>query len=150
MTPPRHGERSEATQGQARGRLGCFASLAMTAVLGLAAAPALAADAARGRAIVADRTRGLCLLCHAAPMPEERFQGDLAPTLAGAGSRWSADELRLRLLDARRFNPDTIMPPYGPAEGLARVATAWRGRTLLAGDDIDDVVAYLVTLKEAP
>src|SRR4051794_11972758 len=79
-------------------------------------------DPARGRAIVANRTVGLCLLCHSAPIPEERFQGTLAPTLAGAGSRSTPGQLRLRVVDAARLNPDTIMPPYYRAGGLDRVA----------------------------
>ncbi|MCU0965357.1 MAG: sulfur oxidation c-type cytochrome SoxX [Burkholderiaceae bacterium] len=79
----------------------------------LAATPG---DAVRGRAIVASRQTGLCLLCHSAPIAEERFQGNLATDLAGAGSRWSEAQLRLRLVDARRLNPDSIMPAYYRAD----------------------------------
>lgn len=107
-------------------------------------------DAARGRAIVADRTQGLCLLCHSGPIPEERFQGNLAPSLAGAGSRSSEAELRLRLVDSRRLNPDTIMPAYGKVDGFTRVGAAFRDRSILTPADIEDVVAYLMTLKEEP
>src|SRR5262245_27271238 len=81
-----------------------------------------AGDAARGRAIVANRTVGLCLLCHSGPIPEERFQGNLAPSLAGAGSRSTPAQLRLRIVDAARLNPDTIMPSYFGVDGLSRVA----------------------------
>jgi L-cysteine S-thiosulfotransferase len=105
-------------------------------------------DAARGRAIVASRSTGLCLLCHSAPMPEERFQGDLATDLAGAGSRWSAAQLRLRLVDARRLNPASIMPAYYRADGLQRVGPAWQGRTVLSAQQVEDVVAYLRTLRD--
>ncbi|WP_291296296.1 sulfur oxidation c-type cytochrome SoxX [Elioraea sp.] len=105
-------------------------------------------DAARGRAIVADRQRGLCLLCHAGPFPEERFQGNLAPSLAGAGSRLSEGQLRLRIVDSARVNPDTIMPPYHRTEGLSAVGAAWRGRPVLTAGEVEDVVAFLVTLKE--
>lgn len=105
-------------------------------------------DPARGRAIVADRSRGLCLLCHAAPIPEARFQGDLAPDLAGTGARWSVGQLRLRVADARRLNPETIMPPALSTDGLARVGAAWQGRTLLEPGEVEDVVAYLATLRE--
>jgi L-cysteine S-thiosulfotransferase len=105
-------------------------------------------DPARGRAIVANRTVGLCLLCHSGPIPEERFQGNLAPSLAGAGARWSEGQLRLRLVDAARLNPDTIMPPYYRLDHLQRVAKTFAGKTLFTAEQVEDVVAYLVTLKE--
>jgi L-cysteine S-thiosulfotransferase len=105
-------------------------------------------DAARGRAIVANRHVGLCLLCHSGPFPEERLQGDMAPDLKGAGSRWSEGELRLRIVDARRLNPLTIMPPYYRVDGLQRVAPAYRGKPVLTAEQIEDVVAYLMTLRE--
>jgi len=105
-------------------------------------------DAARGRAIVASRTVGLCLLCHSGPIPEERFQGNLAPGLTGAGSRSTPGQLRLRLVDAARLNPDTIMPPYYRVDGLARVARNFQGKTILTAQQIEDVVAYLATLRD--
>ena len=105
-------------------------------------------DAVRGRAIVANRSVGLCLLCHSGPIAEERFQGNLAPNLAGAGSRWSVAQLRLRIVDASRLNPDTIMPPYYRTTDLARVARPFEGKTILTAEQIEDVVAYLATLKE--
>ena len=104
-------------------------------------------DPARGRAIVASRQLGLCLLCHSGPFPEERFQGDLAPDLSGAGSRLSQRELRQRLVDSRAINPDTIMPSYQRTETLTRIAPAFRGKTVLTAEQIEDIVAYLVTLK---
>jgi sulfur-oxidizing protein SoxX len=106
-----------------------------------------AGDATRGREIVASRQTGLCLLCHPGPIPEDRFQGNLAPDLAGAGARWSAGQLRLRIADARVLNPQTIMPAYHRTEGLQRVGPAWRGKTLLSAQQVEDVVAYLLTLK---
>jgi sulfur-oxidizing protein SoxX len=105
-------------------------------------------DPARGRAIVASRQVGLCLLCHRGPVPEERFQGDLAPDLRGAGKRWSEGQLRLRIVDPGRMNPATIMPAYHRTEGLVRVAPAWRGKTILSAEQIEDVVAYLITLTD--
>jgi sulfur-oxidizing protein SoxX len=105
-------------------------------------------DAARGRAIVANRSVGLCLLCHSGPIPEERFQGTLAPSLAGAGARWSVGQLRLRIADGARLNPDTIMPPYYRPAGLQRVAKTFEGKTILTAEQVEDVVAYLATLKE--
>ncbi|MBU8873872.1 sulfur oxidation c-type cytochrome SoxX [Reyranella sp. MMS21-HV4-11] len=105
-------------------------------------------DAARGRAIVANRSTGLCLLCHSGPIAEERFQGDIAPSLAGAGSRWSEGQLRLRIVDGARLNADTIMPAYYRTDGLQRVARNFEGKTILSAGQVEDVVAYLVTLKD--
>jgi len=105
-------------------------------------------DPARGRAIVLDRRRGACLLCHTGPFPEEPFQGTLAPDLSGAGSRWSEGELRLRLVDATRLNPETIMPPYYRVDQLTRVGAAWRGKPILTAQEIEDVVAFLATLHD--
>ena len=105
-------------------------------------------DAARGSLIVASRQTGLCLLCHTGPIPEERFQGNLAPSLAGAGARWSAGQLRLRLVDAQRLNPQSIMPAYYRVDGLTRVGAAWQGKPILEAQQIEDVLAFLQTLKD--
>jgi sulfur-oxidizing protein SoxX len=105
-------------------------------------------DPVRGRAIVANRQVGLCLLCHSAPIPEERFQGNLAPDLRGSGRRWTEGELRLRLMSPQKFNSGTIMPSYDRTEGLERVAPAFRGKPILTAREIEDVVAYLVTLRD--
>ncbi len=105
-------------------------------------------DPTRGRAIVADRQVGLCLLCHAGPIPEVRLQGTLAPDLRGVGTRASAAQLRLRIVDASRLNPQTIMPPYYRIDGLQRVADAYAGKPILTAAEIEDVVAYLTTLKD--
>ena len=94
-----------------------------------------------------DRHVGLCLLCHSGPFPEERFQGDLAPNLSGVGARLSAGQIRARIVDASRANPSTIMPPYFRTENLQRVAPAYRGKTVLSAEQIEDVVAFLITLK---
>jgi len=104
-------------------------------------------DAVRGRAFVIDRV-STCILCHSGPFAEVKFQGDLAPSLAGAGSRWSEGELRLRLVGASRLNAATIMPSYYRVEGLNRVGTAWRGKPILSAEQIEDIVAYLVTLRD--
>lgn len=105
-------------------------------------------DPAKGRAIVANRQVGLCLLCHTGPFPEERFQGTLAPDLSGAGARWSPGQLRLRIVDSTRINPATIMPPYYRTDGLVRVAPAFVGKPVLNAEQIEDVVAYLMTLRD--
>ena len=105
-------------------------------------------DPARGRTIVTHRQTGLCLLCHSGPFPEERFQGTIAPDLAGAGSRSSEGQLRLRMVDSARVNPATIMPSYHRIDGFARVAPAWRGKPVLTAEQVEDVVAFLMTLKD--
>ncbi len=104
-------------------------------------------DPARGRAIVTDR-QSTCLLCHSGPFPDERLQGDLSPNLKGAGTRWTEGELRLRMVDDSRLNPATIMPSYYKIDGLTRVGAAWRGKPILTAEQIEDVVAYLVTLRD--
>jgi len=104
-------------------------------------------DAARGRAIVASRQSGLCLLCHSGPFPEERFQGNLAPELSEIAQRLSVGAIRARIVDARRLNPETIMPPYFRTDGLVRVAGFFVGQTLLNAQQIEDVIAYLQSLK---
>ena len=109
---------------------------------------AMPGDASRGRAIVVSRQTGLCLLCHSGPFPEQRAQGTLAPSLAGAGSRWSEGQLRLRVADARRINPATMMPSYYRIDGLTRVGTAWQGRPVLTGQEVEDVVAFLRTQRD--
>jgi L-cysteine S-thiosulfotransferase len=105
-------------------------------------------DATRGRSIVGNRQVGLCLLCHSGPFPEEKFQGTLAPDLKGAGSRWNEGQLRLRIVDSSRLYPDTMMPSYYRVDGLSRVAPAFAGKPVLTAEQIEDVVAYLVTLRE--
>jgi sulfur-oxidizing protein SoxX len=104
-------------------------------------------DAAHGRVLVLDRA-STCILCHSGPFPEVRFQGDLAPDLKGSGTRWSASQLRLRLVDASRLNPETIMPSYYRVDGLQRVGRNFAGKPILSATEIEDIVAYLATLRE--
>jgi L-cysteine S-thiosulfotransferase len=110
----------------------------------------IAGDAARGQALVADRTKSLCLLCHSGPFPQPQLQGNLATDLRGAGSRWSEAQLRLRIVDSRRIDPQSTMPamhrvlPEGAGE---RVGAAWRGLPVLDAQQVEDVVAFLLTLK---
>jgi L-cysteine S-thiosulfotransferase len=105
------------------------------------------ADAANGRRIVLDRRRGFCVLCHAGPFPEERFQSDLAPSLAGAGSRWTEGQLRARLIDSTVINVKTIMPPYFRPGGN-RIGPAFAGKSILTAEEIEDVTAFLKTLRD--
>lgn len=104
-------------------------------------------DVARGRAIVANRQVGLCLLCHSGPFPEERFQGNLAPDLTASVGRSTPAQLRARLVDPSRFNPSSIMPAYYRSTDLNRVAPKFAKQTILTGQEIEDVVAFLVSLQ---
>lgn len=104
-------------------------------------------DPDRGRAIVVSRQTGLCLLCHSGPFPEERFQGTLAPDMSGAGARWSEGQLRLRLVDSSRINPDAFMPSYYRTDHLTQVGHAWREKPVLSAEQIEDVVSFLKTLR---
>ncbi|HEV8678415.1 MAG TPA: sulfur oxidation c-type cytochrome SoxX [Stellaceae bacterium] len=105
-------------------------------------------DPVQGRAIVTNRQVGLCLLCHSGPFPEQVQQGNLAPSLAGAGAQLSPGQLRLRIVDAGRLNADTIMPPYYRTAGLSRVAAPYIGKPILSAEQVEDVVAFLATLTE--
>jgi sulfur-oxidizing protein SoxX len=107
---------------------------------------AFAGDPAKGKEVVLGRGDGNCLLCHAIP-GADRPAGDLGPSLAGVGSRFGPDELRSRLVDASRFNPKSVMPPYGRVEGLHAVASQYRGKPLLTDQEIEDAVAFMLTLK---
>ena len=101
----------------------------------------------KGRAIVASRQVGLCLLCHSGPFPEERFQGNLAPDLIASVGQSTPAQLRARLVDPGRLNPTSIMPAYYRTTGLSRVAPKFVDHTILTGQEIEDVVAFLVSLQ---
>ncbi len=103
-------------------------------------------DPARGRAVVLDRQVGVCQLCHGGPFPEEKLQGNIGPNLGGVADRLSAGQIRLRLVDPSRLNPDTVMPSYYVVEGRHRVARPWQGKPVLDAGQIEDVVAFLTTL----
>ena len=108
----------------------------------------LAGDAARGEAVVRNRETANCLICHAIPATAERFMGDIGPPLAGVGSRLMPGQIRLRLVDPTRVNPQAIMPAYYRTEGLLRVDPRFRGRPVLTAQEVEDVVAYLSGLQE--
>jgi sulfur-oxidizing protein SoxX len=108
----------------------------------------LVGDAARGAAVVRNRESANCLICHAIPDPREPFMGEVGPPLAGVGSRLDAGQIRLRLVDPTRINPGAIMPAYHRVDGLVNVDPRFRGRPVLGAQEIEDVVAYLLTLRE--
>ena len=123
-----------------------MASLALLALQPAAAAPQ--GDAARGRALLSQRQQVGCILCH--EIPGLPIGGGLGPPLIGLGQRYSSDELFLRIADARRTNPDTIMPPYLSTEGLHNVARAQAGQTLLSAQALADIVSYLLAPPADP
>jgi len=105
-------------------------------------------DPAMGREVAIHRKKGNCLACHILPIPEQSFHGEIGPDLSGVGSRYDEAELRLRVVDAKIVNPDTIMPAFYKNEGLHRVADNFAGKSILSAQEVEDVVAYLLTLKE--
>ena len=107
-------------------------------------------DPANGRRIVEDRALSACLLCHAGPFPAPHLHGSIGPTLDGVGDRLSPGQIRLRLVDSRRVNPDTVMLAYFSTAGLNRVGAAWTGKPILTEMGIEDVVAFLATLRTTP
>ena len=104
-------------------------------------------DAAKGRLIVGNRQVGMCLLCHQAPNVEDRFQGDVSTNLAGVGARWTVPQLRLRIVNARTINPASVMPAYFRVDGLQRVTSSVRDKPILNAQQVEDVVAWLASLK---
>ena len=108
----------------------------------------LEGDPERGKAVVRDRRVGNCLICHTFPIEGEAFQGEIGPSLAGVASRITEAQIRLRLIDQSRINPETIMPPYYRVQGLTNVAPEYRGKPALDAQELEDVVAYLAGLTE--
>ena len=105
-------------------------------------------DAENGRKVAIDRRKGNCLACHVMPIPDQPFHGQVGPDLAGVGSRYDAGELRLRVVNPKFVNPDTIMPAFYRADGFHRVLKGFEGESVLTAQEVEDVVAYLATLKE--
>lgn len=103
-------------------------------------------NALRGKALAADRDEGNCLACHSIPIPEEPFHGTLGPDLRGIGARMTAGQIRLRLVNPRKVNPRTMMPPYYVVSGRHRVRKDVRDRPILEAQDIEDIVAFMMTM----
>ena len=104
-------------------------------------------DAARGRSLVLARDPANCVLCHAVPDPDARFAGDVGPSLAGVGTRLTPAQLRLRIVDSTRLDPQSVMPSYYRTDGLSGVAPAYRGKPILTAQQVEDLVAYLAQLR---
>jgi sulfur-oxidizing protein SoxX len=104
-------------------------------------------DPANGRKVVAGTKLGNCLSCHEIPIAGEDFQGEVGPNLAGVADRLSEGQMRLRLVDAKQVNPDTLMPAFYRTRGLTQVAKDFAGKPILTAQQVEDVIAYLRTLK---
>jgi len=128
------------------GRL-VFALMVLGAPAAAADPPSAQGNPEDGRRIVENRALSACTLCHAGPFPALHLHGTIGPTLDGVADRLPPDAIRARLIDARLFNPDTVMPPYHVTDGLTRVGRAWAGRPILSAQQIEDVVAFLSTLR---
>lgn len=123
----------------------------MVSAAGEPAAPPLTdqpGNPERGLEIIRDPARASCLICHSISALPDRDQGELGPPLDGVAKLYRREELRLRIMDARRVSPDTIMPPYYATDGLFRVGARWAGQTIYSAQDVEDVVAFLMTLVD--
>lgn len=104
-------------------------------------------DPVRGRAVAINRKQGNCLACHILPIPEQPFHGEVGPDLSQVAGVYGEGELRLRVVNPKVVNPDTIMPAFYRTDGLNRVMKKFHGKTILSAQQVEDVVAYLLTLK---
>ena len=100
----------------------------------------------RGKKIFISR-RLNCLSCHEAPIIEEKFQGNFGPPLGGVGSRYNKEQLRLRIIDSKSINPDSIMPSYFKKIKFERTPSVFFNRTILSAQEVEDLVEYLYSLK---
>lgn len=102
-----------------------------------------------GRHTVINRKLGNCLACHViSEVSEQPFHGEVGPPLDGVADRWSEAELRLILVDSKKVFDGTIMPTFHRTDGLNRVSEKFEGKTILSAAEVEDVLAYLMTLKE--
>ncbi len=104
-------------------------------------------DPANGRKLAIDRRLGNCLACHVLPIPEQQFHGDVGPDLSESAGNLSEGEIRLRIVNPKVVNPDTIMPAFYRNDGFERVLKNFQGKTMLSAQQVEDVVAYMMTLK---
>lgn len=102
-------------------------------------------DANIGAKIFSERDQGHCVLCHAVASLDAPFQGNVGPDLSDIGARLSPAQIRLRIVDASRMNPETVMPPYYRTAGLSQVASAYTDAPMLPAQDIEHLVAYLIS-----
>ena len=104
-------------------------------------------DPEHGLEVMVDRKLGNCLACHKVPGVDAPFQGEVGPSLAGVGSARSEGELRLQVVNPKALNPASVMPAFYKVEGLHRVMEKFQGQPILTAQQVEDVVAYLKTMK---
>lgn len=112
---------------------------------GIAKPFAASGDRERGRQLFMAREGGHCVLCHSAPGIE--VAGNVGPPLAGVGARLTPAQIRLRIADISRVNPEAAMPSFHRVDRLERVAPGYAGRPVLDGQQVEDLVAWLATLE---
>ena len=105
-----------------------------------------AGDPENGRAVYVDRERGHCLLCHQAAGVDEPFPGTIGPDLSDVGLRFTAAEMRYRIVDPTRSNPETVMPAYYRVDGLNQVGQQYVAKPVLTAQEVEDLIAFLQTL----
>ena len=106
-----------------------------------------AGDPVNGRKLAINRKKGNCLACHSMPIPEQAFHGNIGPDLKGVSNRYSEGELRLRIVNPKVLNSETIMPAFYKTDGFNRVIKKFMGKTIISAQEVEDIVAYLMTLK---
>jgi len=104
-------------------------------------------DPVNGKKIAINRKKGNCLACHNLPIADQPFHGNAGPELHGIGSRYTAAEFRLRLVNPKVINPNTFMPAFYRDYDFERVLKKFQGKTILSAQEVEDVIAYLVSIK---
>ena len=106
-------------------------------------------DAVNGRKVFMNRKQGNCLACHVnAEMSDQTFHGEVGPSLDGVADRWTQAEIRGMIINSKKVFEGTIMPAFYRDSGFTRILEKFQGKTILKAQQVEDVVAYLLTLKE--
>lgn len=105
-------------------------------------------DAKKGKDVFLNRRQGNCLACHqVTALSDHPFHGEIGPPLDGVAERYSLAELRLQVVDSKQINPDTIMPAFYRSDGLHKVLKNFKDKSILTAEQVEDLLAYLQTLR---